>query len=77
LKRIRPDVRPAVLRAFIECNWLTATQYDDYINELATNNNSQPPTLVDTEMSDIPTESLSTLAPPSPTGDGQPAEDQL
>ncbi|PHZ15673.1 uncharacterized protein RHIMIDRAFT_248803 [Rhizopus microsporus ATCC 52813] len=40
LKRIRSDVRPAVLRAFIECNWLTATQYDDYINELAASNNS-------------------------------------
>ncbi|CEJ04697.1 hypothetical protein RMCBS344292_18652 [Rhizopus microsporus] len=77
LKRIRSEVRPAVLRAFIECNWLTATQYADYINELAANNNSQPSALVNTEMSDIPTAPSSTLALPSPTGDGQPAEGQL
>ncbi|CEJ05527.1 hypothetical protein RMCBS344292_19466 [Rhizopus microsporus] len=77
LIRIRSEVRPAVLRAFIDCNWLTATQYADYANELAANNNSQPSAHVDTEMSDITTAPPTTIAPPSPTGDGQPAKDQL
>lgn len=82
LDRIRVEVRPSVARSFLNKAWITSAYYQEVLHKSrptrqASSAISTP--LPDTNMIDVDSQEQVPLtqAQPSPTGTGEPSEEQL